>query len=276
MTPAGNGGAFSFARYAGFRATMRGMTTAATTDDLGWRIEETCLRAWPALQERRTGDWLLRFADGFTRRSNSANPRAARIADLAASIAACEQQYRAAGRPPLFRIATLVDPAVETQLDRLGYRAEGETLTLHGPFRPGRRDAAVEILASPDDDWLAAMSALQNRAARDAAIYARLVRAVAIPAGFARLRAGGETIALAYAALHDGLLCFESVITAPAERGRGHARRALESLIAWGESQGAREMCLQVEAHNAPAQRLYRGLGIDREIYRYHYRRAPA
>jgi ribosomal protein S18 acetylase RimI-like enzyme len=120
------------------------------------------------------------------------------------------------------------------------------------------------------------MNALQNRAPRDAAIYARLIRAIAIPAGFARLRADGETIALAYAALHDGLLCFESVITAPAQRGRGHARRVLQALIAWGQSEGARELCLQVEAQNAPAQRLYRGLGMDREIYRYHYRRAPA
>jgi ribosomal protein S18 acetylase RimI-like enzyme len=246
-----------------------------STHDLGWRIEETCLRAWPALREHRIGDWLLRFADGFTRRSNSANPRAARIADPAADIAACARHYRDAGRPPLFRIPTLVDRAVETQLDRLGYSAEGETLTLYGPLGNGRHDAAVEIAASPDDDWLAAMSALQERAAREAAIYARLARAVAIPAGFARLRADGATIALAYAALHDGLLCFESVITAPAARGRGHARRVLKSLIAWGESQGAREMCLQVEAHNAPAQKLYRGLGIDREIYRYHYRRAP-
>jgi ribosomal protein S18 acetylase RimI-like enzyme len=243
---------------------------------LAWRIEETCLRAWPALREERVGAWLLRFADGLTRRSNSANPRAARIDDIAASVDACAARYRDSGQPAIFRIPSILDPAVDAHLDRLGYGAEGATITLHGPLANGRPDAAVESAARPDDDWLAAMNTLQNRRPREAAIYAGLVRAVAIPAGFARLRRDGATLALAYAALHDGLLCFESVITAPAERGRGHARRVLESLIAWGASAGARAMCLQVEAHNAPAQKLYRGLGIDTEIYRYHYRRAPA
>lgn len=249
------------------------MTTDTTA--LGWRIEETCLRAWPALRELREGDWLVRFADSLTRRSNSANPRAARIADIAGSVAACERHYREAGQPAIFRIPTLLDPAVDAHLDRCFYRAEGETLTLHGPLANAPHDTAVEIAAAPDDAWIAAMNGLQNRAPRDGAIYARLLRAISIPAGFARLCADGETIALAYAALHDGLLCFESVITAPAQRGRGHARRTLQALIAWGKSAGAKELCLQVEAHNAPAQKLYRGLGMDREIYRYHYRRAP-
>lgn len=243
---------------------------------LAWRIEETCLRAWPALREERVGPWLLRFADGLTRRSNSANPCSAQIDDIAASIDACAACYRDSEQPAIFRIPSIIDPAVDAHLERLGYGAEGATITLHGPLANGHADAAVEIAATPDDDWLAAMNTLQIRSAPHAAIYARLVRAVAIPAGFARLRRDGETIALAYAALHDGLLCFESVITAPTERGRGHARRVLESLIAWGQAAGARAMCLQVEAHNAPAQKLYRGLGIDTEIYRYHYRRAPA
>src|SRR5262249_33814032 len=151
----------------------------------------------------------------------------------AGSVAACTQRYRDSGQPAIFRVPSIVDPAIDAHLERLGYGAEGATLTLHGQLANARRDPTVEVAAAPDQDWLTAMSALQNRAPREAAIYAQLARAVAIPAGFARLRQDGETIALAYAALHDGLLCFESVITAPAQRGRGHARRTLESLIAW-------------------------------------------
>ena len=244
--------------------------------DLAWRIEATCLRAWPALREQRIGDWHLRFADGLTRRSNSANPCRVTVADLEASIAACEAQYRAAGLPPIFRVPTIVSPAVDAQLARLGYGAEGETLTLHGAPAATRHDPAVTIASHPDAEWLATMNSLQKRSPRDAEIYARLVGAIAIPAGFAALRIDGALAALAYAALHDGLLCFESVFTAPAHRGRGHGRRVLENLIAWGVEQGARGCCLQVEAGNAPAQALYRGLGMRNEIYRYHYRRAPA
>jgi ribosomal protein S18 acetylase RimI-like enzyme len=244
--------------------------------DLAWRIEETCLRAWPALREQLLGDWRLRFADGFTRRSNSANPRRAAITDIVHGVAACEAHYRAAGQPPIVRVPSLVSPEVEAHLDRLGYRAEGETLTLHGAPEAKRRDDAVTIEARPDAEWLGEMNAMQGRSPGDAALYARLAGAVAIPAGFASLRVDGSRVALAYVALYERLLCFESVITAPAQRGRGYARRLLESLMAWGADQGAERCCLQVVAGNAPAQALYRGLGMRHEIYRYHYRRAPA
>ncbi len=244
--------------------------------DLAWRIEETCLRAWPAVREERVGAWLLRFADGLTRRSNSANPCRPKIDDVAAGIAACEQRYRAGGQPPIFRIPSIVARDVDAHLERLGYGAEGETLTFHGTAAPARPDPAVEIASKPAEAWTQAMSRLQSRAPREAALYARLVNAITIPAGFATLRVDGTVAALAYAAVHDRLLCFESVITAAALRGRGYARRVLGSLIAWGAAQGAREICLQVEAHNAPAQALYRELGAGKEIYRYHYRRAPA
>jgi len=254
-------------------ADERGMPERA----LAWRIEKTCLRAWPALREEHVGAWLLRFADGLTRRSNSANPRAPRIDDIAAEVAACERRYRDGGLPAIFRIPSIVDPAVDAHLERHGYGAEGATLTLHGTgVVDARREAAVEIATSASAAWLDTMSAWQQRGPREAAIYARLVAAIGVPAGFATLRVDGAPAALAYGVVDDGLLCFESVITAPAQRGRGYARRALQSLIAWGAANDAREICLQVEAGNAPAIALYRSLGAGREVYRYHYRRAPA
>jgi GNAT superfamily N-acetyltransferase len=244
--------------------------------ELAWRIEETCLRAWPALREQRIGDWRVRFADGLSRRSNSANPCRARIADIAGGIDACAAQYRAAAQPTIFRVPSIVTPEVDAHLDRLGYGVEGETLTLQGTPPAARHDPDVTIASRADPEWLDTANALQDRPPRAAATYARLVAAIAIPAGFASLRRDGALVALAYAALYDGLLCFESVFTAPAQRGRGHARRVLESLLAWGVARGAERGCLQVEAGNAPAQALYRGLGMRNEIYRYHYRRAPA
>ena len=45
--------------------------------------------------------------------------------------------------------------------------------------------------------------------------------------------------------------------------------------MAWGRARGAAQACLQVVDDNRPARALYAGLGFDRELARYHYRRAP-
>ena len=33
--------------------------------------------------------------------------------------------------------------------------------------------------------------------------------------------------------------------------------------------------CLEVEVYNAPARALYDSVGLNRQVYRYHYRRQP-
>lgn len=97
-----------------------------------------------------------------------------------------------------------------------------------------------------------------------------------LPAAFAGLAVDGEPVALAYGAIHRGLLCYESVVTAAGQRRKGYARRVLAALAAWAQRNGATAATLQVEASNAPSRALYRSIGMTTELHRYHYRREPA
>ena len=246
--------------------------------DLPWRVEETCWDAFPSLKQVLAGDFLLRFAGGVSRRANSVNPLRAEPGDIPAAIGAAEQLYRVQKQATIFRVPTMVDPALDSELASRGYTSEGETCVLHGPIGQlgAAADPEVQLLAAPEPDWLAAMSFLQGHTAEQSATYSRIVSAIAVPARFALLRVGGEPAALAYGAMHGGLLCYESVITDPARRRQGLARRVVGALALWARDAGAKGACLQVEASNAPARALYDRFGLATELYQYHYRREPA
>ena len=250
-----------------------------TEGALSWRIEETCFNAFPSLQQVLFGNWLLRFSAGLSRRANSANPLRPECAGIAAAVAAAEALYRARGMPTIFRVPSIADPALDRELTARGYASEGESCVLYGALDAlragsGAADPAVRLGQSPDAAWLRAMARLQGHSPAHRAIYRRIVGAIAIPARFALLTVDGLPAALAYGAIHDGILCYESVITDPGRRRQGYSRRIIASLASWARASGATGACLQVEAGNTPARTLYRGLGLA-ELYRYHYRREP-
>ena len=251
-----------------------------TQERLSWRIEEACWNAFPSLRQVVLGDWLLRFGGGLTRRANSVNMLKAQPGDFAAAIAAGEALYHAHGLPVIFRVPSIVDPALDRGLATRLYGSEGDSCVLYGAIAglnlsAGAPDPAVRLWRSPRPEWLRAMARLQGHTAAQSRVYRRIVGAIAIPARFALLAVDGAPAALAYGAIHDGLLCYESVVTDPARRRQGLARRVIASLAGWARDSGATGACLEVEAVNAPARALYAGFGLGTELYRYHYRREP-
>ncbi len=58
-------------------------------------------------------------------------------------------------------------------------------------------------------------------------------------------------------------------------RGRGIARALLLELLRQGEGRGAKAFLLEVRAGNAPAIRLYEGLGFEREGLRRNFYEQP-
>ena len=248
------------------------------------RVEEASLNSWPAPRQALLDGWVLRFADGYTRRANSAtplDPGQDGPAALSARIAACEALYAAQGLPALVRTRSFGDAALAAALSARGYRAEGLSAVLWMPLGPdagsGRAAEGVELSeARPGPGWLDAQARLSGC---DVAARARILDAVAVPCAFAGARAdrpGSPLAAVAFGAVHGGVACLHMVTTDPAFRRRGLSRRVASALLAWARDRaGAREAGLQVAAENAGALALYAGLGFRTELFRYQYHRQP-
>lgn len=240
---------------------------------LNWRVERLCHRAWPSLAEEISGDWVFRFSNGLSRRGNSANPLGPQAGDVAGLLATAERAFTQRHLPLLVRTPGLLDAAVERDLAARGFVPEGETLTLFCdlPPMPMRRDPDVVIAPTPGEDWLQRIWAMKGLPPGDRDTYRKIVAALDIPCAFMALHIRDAMVAMGFVAHHDGLLCIESLITDPAYRGQGHAKRLVGAMLAFGINQGVAGACLQVVADNEPAIRLYRGMGFLRELYRYRY-----
>ena len=245
---------------------------------LAGRVEEVCLNAWPAPQELHYDGWLIRLADGQTRRSNSVNILRDGMLPVGEKIDYCERVYRGHGLPSHFRILSTDSRALDRELEARGYDAQDETSTLfmdvaRSPV--GTPDCAVELtLGAATAEWLAARTRISGQTPGETRKVEKILRHLALPAVFAAVRDDDGTIrSIAKGAVHDGIVCLNLVATEASHRRRGLSRECLTAVLNWAERDaGASGACLQVVSANAPAIRLYEQLGFDRELYRYHYR----
>lgn len=239
------------------------------------RLECLAFNAWPALRTCLRDGWVLRFADGHTKRANSANALWPGTGPLAPRLDAFEADYRRAGLTPVFRATPLAEPGLDEALAARGYSRFDESLvmtaSLEGTHAP---PPGVDLDPDPEAGWLDELAAAAAAPARERATLARMLACLVPAAVFARVREAGEARAFAMGVVEDGHLGIFEVLTVPASRGRGLARRAIEALAAWGQRQGAARAYLQVTEANAPARALYAKFGFE-IAYRYHYRRAP-
>ena len=256
---------------------MPSQTDTKPPASLAARVEETCLNAWPALQEVHYDGWLLRLANGKTRRTNSVNIMRGGVRPLAEKIAFCEDFYLRHNLPTHFRILSTADAELEAALQARGYTSEDETSTLYMDFAEHALQPvamSVELQESaPSSEWVSARLAITQQGPDTRTKLEKILQQLALPAVFAATRSEpGSIDAVAKGAIHDRIVCLNLVATRRTHLRQGLSQACVSAILHWAKQRGAAGACLQVVSANTPAIRLYRKLGFAQELYRYHYR----
>src|ERR687890_124691 len=92
-----------------------------STHPLARRVEEACLNGWPALRDVFFDGWLIRLADGYTRRTNSVNLFSPGMLPLDRKLPYWGAVTAAQGPPTIFCISSSPDPALGRQPEGGGY-----------------------------------------------------------------------------------------------------------------------------------------------------------
>ncbi|MBU2662809.1 GNAT family N-acetyltransferase [Actinoplanes bogorensis] len=240
-------------------------------------LELAANEAWPAPIEARLGSWILRAAENWTGRANSALAVGDPDRPLEAAIDAVIEWYSAHGQRPLINAPMPLAAPVNATLDARGWGARPLTLLQTAPLTGiggSKSDLPpVELADSPSDDWYAMVAehkgTLPPAAARILTAPAEVV--------FAQVHdAGGELIAIGRGTVTgpDRWLGVSLLQTAPHARRQGLARHVLHALALWGAQHGSARAYLQVEERNTGAVALYGRAGFTTH-HTYLTREAP-
>lgn len=238
------------------------------------RLEELGLNSSAPPGQLLYDGWLVRLLRGKAKRARSVNAVYPSTAPLERKIAYCENLYRQAALPALFRMTPFSDPpALDRELEQRGYRRFDPTAVESAPIdrsKLGEPEAhAMEL--SP---WVEAVGQLRaSPIAHRSAHLARLqgtplaTRAVAI-------KSEGRVLATGLTIIEDDCAGLFDIITSPDAQRQGHARNVVASLLRIAWDLGARHAYLQVQQENEAARRLYTQFGFE-ERYLYWYRGKP-
>lgn len=238
------------------------------------RLEELALNSSAPPGQLLYDGWLVRLANGQAKRARSVNAVYPSTVPLDVKIAYCEQLFRRAGLPAIFRITPFSEPAsLDADLERRGYgrfEATAVELAVIDAARLGGAEAepvGIDVLAE-------SVGALRGSPREQRAVHRARLEGVPLERHACAVREGGRVVAAGLTIVEDGVAGLFDIITDESVRRRGHARTVVVSLLSKALELGARHAYLQVKADNEPARRLYRQFGFE-ERYQYWYRGRP-
>ncbi|ROR92266.1 GNAT family N-acetyltransferase [Nocardioides aurantiacus] len=236
------------------------------------RADRLAAPGWPAAEQERLDDWLLRASGGFSSRANSVLAVGDPDRPLDDAVAHVEEWYAARSLRP--RAHVLPGSAQMHAFEDAAWAPyETTSLMLASLSRVVRRLEAPDVVVTEhrhlDDGWLAT----DERAARFGGAARAVMEAGEVTLATVRDEEG-RVLARGRGTVHGDWCGVSGLWTREDRRGQGLSRAVLAALLERGAEAGATTAYLQVVESNETARGLYETLGWA-EHHQYVYLAAP-
>ncbi|BBI35522.1 GNAT family N-acetyltransferase [Cohnella abietis] len=237
-------------------------------------IEELSLNNWQPLSTLLYDGWVLRFANGYTKRANSINSIHYSTYDLNLKIKQCEKIYSNNNLPTTYKITPFVHPEnLDEILEENGYSlidsTSVQTLELENINEPKLK--SIQIVENSNAEWLDNFFRLNNVEANSKDTMERILSNIKTKKGFISLYYEGQVVACGLGIIEREYIGLYDIVTDINYRNKGFGEQIILNLLHWGKVNGAKHSYLAVVLNNKPALRLYSKIGYS-EIYKYWYR----
>jgi GNAT superfamily N-acetyltransferase len=239
-------------------------------------IEELSMNAWPALQTKLYDGWLLRFAGGYTKRSNSINPIYPSTLSLDEKIIFCEDVYQKLNLPVIFKLTDQSSPkSIDAELEKRSYSRIDETSVrvLEMAAYKYRDPQGLVINNQFNDAWFDGFihcAGLEYQGFQNSA--KNILNSILGEVIVVRKEVGNNIVACGFGAIERDFIGIFDIIVARNHRGKGFGRDIMEGILSHAIYKAIKTAYLSVVVGNVPAENLYQKLGF-KEVYKYWYRK---
>ncbi len=239
-------------------------------------IEELSMNAWPSLQTCFYDGWVLRFADGYTKRSNSIIPVYKSTIEPEVKIEFCEKKYASQGLPTIFKLTENSNPqGLDDILECRGYQKLYETavrlldLTKYTSNKP--KDVVIEDKFN--ERWINGFFQCSGLSDPKLQTTARHILANIRTEVICVAKTAGERIVgCGFGVVERGFVGIFDIVVARDYRRNGYGLDIMNGILTQARDLSVQTSYLQVVVGNTPAENLYTKLGYKEE-YRYWYRK---
>jgi len=243
------------------------------------RIEQLSLSAWPALRTVFFDGWIMRFSDGYTKRSNSVVPLFPGTMDTESKVDYCRRLYNERNLPTIFKMTEdFSNATLDAYLSGNGFDRIDETMVQTCPLSslPHVDTQRLHLQNGFSEEWITGFfECSEVRDPKKRETVRSLLAHIAERIVTARKCVEEHTVGCGFGVVQGRNAGLFDIFVAKDFRQRGIATEIVGALLKRAGDMGAASAYLQVVADNEPAKRLYSKLGF-REAYRYWYRIKPA
>ncbi|PUA19025.1 GNAT family N-acetyltransferase [Glaciimonas sp. PCH181] len=198
-------------------------------------LEQAAFSAWPSLEQQDHAGWRLRFANGYTKRANSANAIAHSDMLTPSQIDYIEAFYRSRDVQTVFRLASFcTSQATDDALAERGYRFADMSLVMSMPLDKTSLANRCEWL--PDAKaWLQTYPEAERELGVEQVNHLQILSAIKEDCAFAVLRQDGHPVCWGLGVVIGEHLGLFDIETHPDFRGYGMAKQLCADLMNWGQ-----------------------------------------
>jgi hypothetical protein len=238
-------------------------------------IEELTMNALPSLQTILLDGWVIRMANGYTKRANSVNPIYSYENNLDEKIKYCENIFRNNNLPVIFKIIECDEYKIlDKKLEEINYdKIDLTSVQICDDLKNINISKNVVVNNSFNDNWKDCFFNCSNINEKNTKeTIDNMLKNIRHKIICAYIKESDTFIGCGFGVIENGFIGLFDILVKEEYRGKGFGNDIVKTILAKGKDTGANKAHLSVVYNNTIAKNLYEKIGF-KEIYKYWYRK---